>query len=330
MKKLARTSAAWMMMLALALAAGCRSADLRCKYQPGDVDRIRYSGDKSVKVWVEMPGKKTLESGDNQTQAQLVLRREVQSLEGTSAIMKVTIEEAQYSDSNKKTGPMRYSSTAAKTQSDWADEPALAGVSYSIKIADDSTVQEIIGLDKLREQLIKVQDRRRPVYQLLMDENIRRCHQCSFMIGSPAKINPGKTYAKYEEIPDPMVKAQAIKNTYTISEFSESEGELMVDITGVGEPMHILPKGIAEPPGPANPIITMIKTQGTMQQFDCSDNGSFDLTTGKIRQANRRLEALLLALGKDFNFGPRKDSDPEAQGEMYWQIKMDGKYELLK
>jgi len=330
MKKLARNSAIWTMMLAMALAAGCRSADLRCKYQQGDVDRIRYSGEKSVKVWVDMPGKKTLESGDNQTQVQLVLRREVQSLEGTSAIMKVTIEEVQYSDSNKKTGPLRYTSTAEKTQSDWADEPALAGVSYRIKIAADSTVQEIIELDQLRAQLIKVQDRRRPVYQLLMDENIRRCHQCGFIMSSPAKITPGKTYAKYEEIPDPMIKAQAIKNTYTVGEFTDSDGGLMVDIAGAGEPMHVLPQGISEPAGPANPIITMIKMEGTMQQFDCSDNGLFDLTAGKIRQANRSLDALLLALGKDFNFGPRKDSDPAAQGEMYWQIKMDGKYELLK
>jgi len=143
-----------------------KESALRCRYTVGSVERARFANSSQNKVWVEMPDKEPSEPQSNETQREIVLRSEVEKVqEDGSAIIKVTIEQAKVSETvitketkqtakdaektlkdTKRTNT--YSSDAEGTKSTWRNQPKLAGASYKIEIAPDTTVKEIMGLEE--------------------------------------------------------------------------------------------------------------------------------------------------------------------------------------
>ena len=86
----------WMGAVALFFLAGCAESQLlRCKYTVGKVERVRYYREFIYRSWVEMPGKGSTKSGMRKTVEELIVRREVESVEPDgSAVIKVTFEKA--------------------------------------------------------------------------------------------------------------------------------------------------------------------------------------------------------------------------------------------
>jgi len=168
--------------------AGCgSSASMSCKYQQGDIQKIRYAGSTENRIWVEKADGQRQQTGQNMSRNEMIVSRQVESVASDgSAIMKVTFEQVEIafeSNVGKKSKQGAYKSTAESTTSSNPGEPALAGTSYKIRIAPDTTVLEIIGLDQLRKDLgISGNDELR-VARLLSEENIRLCHECDFAKG---------------------------------------------------------------------------------------------------------------------------------------------------
>ncbi|MCK5270025.1 MAG: hypothetical protein KAJ46_04540, partial [Sedimentisphaerales bacterium] len=179
------------------------ATSLRCKYKVGEEHTVRFTSNKLNKVWVEMPKKKPTLTGKNETQHEIVLRTKVESAdEDGSAILNVTIEQIKFtmtSDVRKKKSKNEYYSDAKKTTStpSWPNEPKLYGASYKIRIAADTTVKEVIGIDKLYKKIGVDKDAKRIVVGLINEEKVKRYHERDFLRYSPGRVAPpkGKAFA---------------------------------------------------------------------------------------------------------------------------------------
>ncbi|MCK5113442.1 MAG: hypothetical protein KAR11_01615, partial [Phycisphaerae bacterium] len=136
---------------------GCAGGVMQTKYHLGQTEQVRFVSEDSYNNWVEMPDEPPTEKNGRVIKKNIVMTREIESVNADgSAIMKVTLNKIDlnmHTFRRQKENFYNYVSTPANTKSDRKGDPELAGASYKIKIAPDTTVREIIGLDQLRKSL---------------------------------------------------------------------------------------------------------------------------------------------------------------------------------
>ena len=331
-----RNLLAVILALAIFTALGCETANLRCAYKAGAVEKVRYTSDKTYRQWVEMQPGEPAQMSARTTAQEVILRREVQSVTPDgSALMKVTFEKAHVNLDidmpNKKTSEF-YTSTTEQTtaSSNWSNEPALVGQSYTIRIAPDSTVQAVMGLDDIRAQLGIQDPQQGLVARLLAEDEIKQAHQRIFLQASPPEVSDGTSYEKMLELPDPLVKAKAIKKTYLIAAARQENDAQLVPIMAAGELIYTLPEGMEEPPAPGDPIKMLIRDNGDIQKFVYTTAALFDLTAGQVRSDNQNFDFSLMLLGEKI-FGQRTDNGEKKkdEGAMFIEIQSSRNFEVL-
>jgi hypothetical protein len=313
---------------------------LRCQYQPGFAETLRYSNEHVYKNWVEMPQKPANPTGQRTTQIMMVLRREVESVgPDGSAIMKVTIQDAQMTlnvETQRKNKQDNYHSAASGTESTWQGAPALAGVSYRIKIAPDTTVVEFMDLDQVRKDLKITDQGSNPVGMLLSEEGIRKVHQRDFVMAAPAEaVKTGQKYDKLFPLPDRMIKAQAIKKNFQVEE-AKTAGDTRVAVVEItGEAAHTVPKDFPISPKPVDMHSTIIKNASDMQELKISGQGRFDAKAGRVLGESNTIDCLLALFEEsimqkkdDTGDKSEKADKPEGNGVMFTKITIDQKIEV--
>lgn len=266
---------------------GCQQANqIRCQYQSGQSERITVAQEKNYESWVEMPEKEPTQRNSRKNRQELTLLRHVDSVASDgSALMTITIEKAEVAldiDTQKSKSKHHYTSTAENTNTTWGNEPAVAGVSYQIKIAPDTRVLEIIGLDEARTGLNIKKDAKGIASNILSEEAIRVIHERSFVKDSPGP-------EALAPIPDAMIKAKAIRKTYNYQQDAEH-----ITALSVGEAAYTAPEGFPEPPTPSNMGQTMIINISEMDKLIVQGRGVFDLNTGSVTSEENNIKCTLV------------------------------------
>ena len=326
----------WVMTVVFLAVVGCggsesqlgKGASLRCVYKVGDVQKIRLQRQLLYRSWVEMPDKEPAESGMRKTFEELIVKREVESVapDGT-AVMKVTFEKAVMAVETKKSQNLfRYSSDMQNTETTNSQEPKLAGVFYRIRIAPDTSILEITGLEEQRKELKFDETTKGVVSNWLSEKSIRRLHERDFIKQCPIKATYNQTYESLVSIPDPMVKARAIRKTYTIGSSAVKE---LVTVTTSGEAAYKVPDGFPAAPKPPHMGAMMIVNASEMNELDIEGTGTFDLATATIQSDTYRVNCTLVISG-DTLFGQTPKPGQEGKGgEMFTTIEFSETYELL-
>jgi len=313
--------------------AGCVEPQLlRCKYTVGEVQRIRFYREFQYRSWVEMPDEEPTESGMRTTVEELIVRRKVESVEPDgSAVMKVTIEKAMMTVNTKKSPNLyRYISDINNTTTSQSQGPKLAGTSYRIRIAPDTSVLEIIGLDEQRSKLKLTETTAGVVNNWLSEVSIRRLHERDFVKRAPDKATYNQTYMSLVAIPDGMIKAKAIRNIYTIGTgaVKNDMGEWMT-VTIKGEPAYRVPIDFPPPPKPSHMGAVVIVSASEMEELKVEGTGTFDLTAAAVRGDRYHVKCMLVISG-DTLFGKIPQAGEEGKGgEMFTTIEYTETYELL-
>jgi len=336
MARLIKHSVILIMLVSIVVLAGCQSGTstvLRYKYTAGDAEKVRFTAFSENKVWVEMPNKQPTKPQMNVRLIEVVMQREVESVEpGGSAIVKVTLEEVKISvkvDVSKKQSERVYHSTAAGTQSDFPEDAQLAGASYRIKIAADTTVEEILDIDQLKKDLGINAANMGVVGNIIGTDSIKRMHQQDFVMQSPATVNAGQVYASNVSLPHPMIKAQAVKKIFTVDEKISENAAGQVKVAVAGDALYVLPEGI-EAPGELNDFgQIMIKDKSDMQEFAINGVGLFD--AGKVRQSNTAIDCLLVLDGDKLGFGGKQNQDTKGKaGFMFTSVNLAETFEVME
>jgi hypothetical protein len=317
-------------VLCLFLITGCSTTP---PYQVGDVERIRCTFEESHWQWVEMPNEPPGKKDGRVIKKEIVLRREVESVneQDHSAVMKITLEKVDIGIKTllpEKERNSYYRSSAEKTESNIPNSPTLAGAIYKIRLAPDTTVLEIIGLEELRTQLKMKDENITLATPELSPEAIKQIHEREFL---QCGIKPGKKIEKLGVIPHMMIKAQAIKHTYS-ADRGRSEGEAKwVTVTSAGEALHTLPEGWEEPPGPTDPSRLMMKSMFDMQKLEVTSKGVFDANNNRVKSEQKHIFCSLVLLGEKID-----SKNPQAlqkkkggSGEMFVEITVNQTFEVL-
>ena len=322
-----------MMAMAVFSVAGCVEPELlRCKYKVGETQKIRLHRQLLYRSWLEMPGKETTESGMRNTIEELIVSRQVESVEpdGT-AVMKVTFVKAMITvETRKNKNLFHYKSDMESTETSLDTEPKLAGASYRIKIAPDTSILEIMGLEEQREKLKLDNQSKGVVSNWLTEKSIRRMHERDFVKHCPLNATYNQTYESLASIPDPMVKARAIRKTYTIGPAAvKKDMSELVTVTSHGEPAYTVPEGFPPAPKPPHMGAVMIVNASEMNELKVEGVGTFDLVTATIQDDTYSVNCILVISG-DTLFGKTPQPGQEGQGgEMFTTIKFNETYELL-
>ena len=325
-----RSYAAISVVLCLFLVAGCSTTP---PYQVGDVERIRFSYEENHWQWVEMPGTPTAKKDGREIKKEIVMRREVESVNDKdhSAVMKVTLEKVDIGVKTvipEKERFSYYRSNGEKTESNFPNSPKLAGAGYRIRIAADTTVVEIIGLDELRKQLEIKEDDYSLAAGVLVPQIIKQIHERQFR---QSGVKAGKTLEKLAVIPHMMIKAQAINNTYVADKGRKDGDARWVTVTSTGQAVHTLPAGWDEPPGPTDPSRLMIKSMFDMQKLEVTSKGVFDANSNRVKSEQKHILCSLVLLGDKIaaQNPQRLQKKGKAAGEMFVEITVDQKFEVL-
>ncbi|MCH9021904.1 MAG: hypothetical protein IID32_03990, partial [Planctomycetes bacterium] len=263
-----------------------KPVSLRCKYRVGEVERVRFYREFQYRSWLEMPGKEPTKSGMRTIVEELIVRRKVESVEPDgSAVIKVTFEKAMMTIDTQKTPNLyRYISDINNTTTSQSPGPKLAGVSYRIRIAPDTSVLEIIGLDEQRRKLKLTDPATGVVSNWLSENSIRRLHERDFVKRCPDKATYNQTCMSLVSIPDGMIKAKAIRNTYTIGAGAvKNDTGQWVTVTNQGEPAYKVPDDFPPPPKPSHVGAVRIVSASEMEELKVEGTGTFDLTAAAVR-----------------------------------------------
>ncbi|MBN1763837.1 MAG: hypothetical protein JW860_01145 [Sedimentisphaerales bacterium] len=318
-------------------------SQLRCTYKVGDVEKVRWTDESEYKVWVQMEGQEPGKPKYRDMQKEIVMNTQVESVEedGT-AIINVVWEQVnmsiKYPTPKDKTAKRSYFSDAKTTRSDWPGEPELAGVSYKIKMAPDTTIKEVMGLDELRKKL-NISNSDSGVAALLQEDRIKMYHQRDFILHCPAEFTnqnkqglPG-TYEKNIEVPDEMIKAQAIKMVYQVEPVLTTDSGRMIKVVGKGTPLYVLPEGMSNPPQPDRFDKNMIKSMSNMDELTVTVEGDYNLTTGTVTRDLKDIKCTLIILEKNINFGDEAPNTPQKQAgdnEMFTTVVLKTLYEVIE
>lgn len=319
-------------------AAGAGEYQLRYDYKVGDTERVRYSSGFLYHIWVEMPGKPATQTTRKDKQETLVLRREVEAIDPNgSALMNVTIEEAQVAinwqapgNQAEKTVEKHYRSDAKGTQSNWPGMPGLVGATYKIKLAPDGTVEAVMGLQTLYSKLRISDPLGGSVVFMVSEKGIKRQHERQFVRHSPDLVKATDSYEKLAEIPDPMIKALAIKRTYQLEPAEMLQGRQLLPVTMTGEPAHTVPQDFPAPPEITDFWPSTVRQKSDMQELNVHGKGVFDPAAGRVHSETESIECLLVLLGENLGFGGPEAQKQKDQGEMFTKIELHSKFELLE
>ncbi len=291
-----------LVLLALALVSltGCGSpVKLVTNYKQG-FDHVKYSQTVGYKNWVEMPGKEASHVSMRETKEEIQMLRTIDSVEADgTALMSVTLLEVKLSlniDVQDKKKQMSYNSSEGGTKSDWPGQPKLAGVSYQIRVAPDSSIVEFVNLDKVRKELGLEDSSSGAVANILSDDSLRRYHERKFMINAPKKIAVGESKVINAPLPDAMIKAKAIKETYSVKGVPVEGGEQLVSVIMEGSDLQTLPEGMAEPEGIKEFGRSLIKDKSDMDSLSVTSIGTFDVGKGMATMEFNALSCKLVLL----------------------------------
>ncbi len=319
-------------ILWLVLLPGCSTT--APPYQVGDVERIRFTYEENHWQWVEMPDKPPTKKDGRVITKEIVMRREVESVNpnDNSALMNVTLEKVDINMKtvlSEKTRYSYYRSSAEETNSNIPELPKLAGTSYKIRMAPDTTVLEIIGLDELCKQLEIKEDNflLAPEVDVLTPKAVkqlqeRECRQCG--------VKPGKTVKKLTHVPHMMIKAQAMNTTYTADRGRMDGDAKWITVTSAGEEVHTLPEGWDAPPDPTDGRL-WIKNMFDMQKLDVTGKGEWDANTGRVKSEQKHISCLLVYLGsKIASLNPQRlQNEGKDAGEILAEISVKQTFEAL-
>ncbi len=324
----------------VSLLAGCRqTVEFRCKYKPGDRDKIRYTSVRTYKNWIEMEDKKPQGMSSRKTTETLVLNREIVSVEPDgSALMKVSIEQAEVQldldTPNEEKIQHYYRSGPAGLDTTWAAMPPMRDVEYTLKIAPNTKILDIQGLSGVREKYFSG-DKESLVSELLSDSMIRRVHQRDFLQNAPARVQQGQTYEWTVEIPDSMVKAEAIRRTFTVDSIQSDKTGSIVTVRSISEPLMVRPEGF--PPAPApHDFGALLKETSDMQEFKYDGNDAFDTAKGCAVKEQINMYCYLMMLEETFFLGMEKygkspeDAAAPNTNAMLTEVTFESRYERLE
>ena len=312
---------------------------LRCQYNAGDVDKIRVESSRLYKNWIEMPDKGPSMVKSNLSRQQLWLTRRVESVAADgSAVMQVTLDKVLFSvdidvDGEKKTSS--YVSSPDDNSSTWPAEPTLHGATYKIVIAPDTTVTSVIGLDELRKKLRVSDDAKGVAGTLLTEDRIKRLHQRDFVRLSPAQpadatggahVLP-KAYSQVVEIPDPMVKAMAVENSYVVGPISKTASADTIPVMLTGKALYSAPEGFPEPPTVNAFGALLIKNNSDMQNLIITGSSLFDLTARRVKTDDVSVACSLVLLEENL-FGGPKPGRKSSGGKMFTDVKLHRSFQV--
>ena len=309
------------------MTVGCGgNGAIKCNYKVGDVEKVRWQREHLYKNWVEMkPEEKSQESKRNTTESVTMTRKVVAVEADGSALIDVTIEQAEMAlqtDVQKRQISRKYLSTDEKTVSDWPGNQQLAGSTYQIKVAPDTTVIETIGLEELRDKLGLSEDDRSIAGKMLDEEYIKNLHEREFVKYGP---KPAGQSQKDLPIPDVMIKAKAIKKTFKAAPATNG----LVAVTSTGDALYALPEGMEETPQPNDFGQSLIKDKSDMNELSSFGTGVIDLAEGKVQSEDKIVAcSLILAESKVFAGANKKKDGPE--GMMFTEIRLTEKFERLE
>lgn len=290
-----------------ALIVGCDSSKaLNYDYQVGDQERIKVTRSNHYESWVEMPDKEPSQRNARTKTQELVLSRQVESVEADgTALMKVTIEKATVNlniDTQKSKSKHSYVSTAESTESTWSNQPAIAGAVYRIRIAPDTSVLEVMGLEEARKALQIKEEDKGIAAGLLNEDSILKVHERSFVQHYPQTD-------VLEPVPDAMIKAKGLRKTYNYMKDAQTN-QVWFEVNG--EAAYNVPEDFPEPPKPFNPGQTMIISVSDMDELTIKGQGQFDLATHSVLNEQNHIKCSLLITESSLSgqFGkPGKEGD---------------------
>lgn len=294
---------------------------LECQYEVGQSERVVVTHEKKYESWVEMPGKDSAVRNSRTNGREVTMLREVKSVEADgSALIEVTLESVEVHleiDTQKSKSKHHYTSNKTGTDSSWDNEPEVAGTSYQIRVAPDTTVLEVIGLDAARSNLKIKEGDKGIVANLLTEKGVKRLHERSFVQDYPG---PDAVMA----IPDAMIKAQAIQKTYVY----KNNGKTIVALS-IGEALHTLPEGVTAPPKASDMGQTMILSMSEMDELVVSGRGVFDLKRSAVVSEENSIKSVLIfdeaSLSAKFN----KPESKGTGGLMFTVTEITSSYKVL-
>ena len=304
---------------------------LRLQFEPGAQVKARYASSEFYKTWVEIEGKQDTHAHSRETKDDVLFNVTVDKINGDgTAILRVDILEAQVTlslDFPQKKTDQYYTSTAEKTDSNWDGEPALAGAVYHIRMAPDTTVEEIIDLKDLRRSLGFQDGASGAVSRLISKEAITRRHEREFVQFGAGPGRKNNQTSELFAVNETMLKAQAVKRTFTTNPI-DADG--IVTITSTGEAIHTLPQGFEEPPQPNLFGQALIKDKSDMQELAVPGIGRFDTTSGRVLSEDNRLEVLLVLLGENIFESAKPKNTNVDPGVMFREVKRQRHFELVE
>jgi len=331
--------------VSLAFVVGCDSTAMKAdkgltlesKYEAGSVETVSFNMSNSYRQWVEMANQKADQQAVSSMKVvteELVMQRQIESVEKDgSAIMNVTIDSAKlhvHIKRQKKETDWDYSSTAAGTKTSGSSSPKLAGASYKIKIAPDTTVLEIIGLDELRSKLGIGDDAGGAIVNILSEDHIKLCHERQSL------INAKKTNATGEKllpVTNVMVKAKAIQKSYFSGDVEQVDGKDVVRVSMLGTALYVLPEGTPDDfPKPKDPpdLRMVIKEKSEMDPFVCDGEAVFDVAAGKVISETDNMKAVLVLPSSALFPAKSKKKPGDKDDVMYTEVAENYSFKCIK
>jgi len=314
-----------LIVAALLLTVGCNGPK-QVFFQKGQVDTIRFVRSDSYRNWVEMPNQPPASESARLLTEEVVLTREVEELNSDgSAILKVTFDQVNITDKRIVQGTenvFQYISNANETKSTQADEPALAGVSYRVKLAPDTTVQEIIGLTELRQELSLIEGAAGLAASLLNEKRIEICHEREFL---QSGVEIDKPATKLYSVEHEMNKAKALEKTFSAT---MQPGNIM-SVAMTGDAVYVLPAGWAETPQPSDPFRPVIKDKSDMQPPEIIGESLLDRNTNQVLKDHTSVKCLLILTEDKIAQSVDNTEVKGTGGLMFTEIKLEHNFEKL-
>ena len=330
---------------------GCQSASstasksiaqmLQYRFSPGHSETVRYTRNRSYKTWVEMGNQPPTMPGSRDTSTEVLMTRKVEEvMPDGSARLPVTIKEARYTlaiDTQNKKSSHQYVSTEEKSESTWDNQPGIAGASYEIFVAPDSTIKEFRGLEGIRATY-GLTDASTLVNDLLSEDVLRDIHQRQALIDlndaadvtvkKPRTVagSDGQTFTLVQRSedgtltvmaanPEPTIKAKALRLDYRVQ---ADASPMIVHISG--QPAFSAPKD-QFPPAEMKNVPTFIIELSDMDELAIDGATLLDQQSGTVISDRLKVECLLRLDDEKIGSmaGGNRPSDPENEGSMYTQ-----------
>ena len=303
------------------------------KFTAGDKDKIRYTKNTLNRVWVEMKDKDPSETGRRTTELEYVISREVQDVDAQgTATVKLTFDEVKLtleSNVQKKNKTNSYSSTVDKTNTTWKGEPAVAGKSVTVKIGKCGSILEFVDHDQLLNDLHVAEDDNSRVGYLIGQESIKNIIERPFITScQDGKVLPSG-WDSFQEIPDAMLNAKAMRMIYVPDNFAS--GDSVLKVSTKVEPLYTTPEGMEEPPAAGDPFKMILKQNSDLQEPEVVSEAVFDIDEGKVTKDMTDIKYLMVLDGNKLFPEQRtnKNKDVDA-GMMYTLIKITEDYEVIE